>query len=106
MSKEMILKIQNAEAEAKQIRLDATEKAKEKIRNAEAAGKLLCREAEAEAIRSNEEKLRMTREKAEELLNRSRREAEAQAKLLMKAGEPYLKDAVKMIIGGILEQCQ
>ena len=106
MSKEMILKIQNAEAEARSIREEATAEAKERIRCAESAGKLLCKEAEAEAIRTNEEKLRLTREKADELLDRSRREAEAQAKLLMKAGEPYVKDAVKMIIGGMMEQCQ
>lgn len=106
MSKEMILKIQNAEAEAQKIRMEASEQAKERIRHAETAGKLLCRKAEAEAIRINEEKLQLTREKADDLLARSRREAEAQAKLLMKAGEPYVKDAVKMIIGGIMEQCQ
>jgi vacuolar-type H+-ATPase subunit H len=102
----MILKIQNAEAEAQKIRMEASELAKEKIRHAEAEGKLLCRDVEAEAIRINEEKLQLTREKANELLERSRREAEAQAKLLMKAGEPYVKDAVKMIIGGMMEQCQ
>lgn len=106
MSKELILKIQSAEAEARQIRLDAAEEAKARIRHAESVGQLLCREAEAEAIQSNEEKLRLTREKADELLARSRREAEAQAKLLMKAGEPYLQDAVKMIVGGVLEKCQ
>lgn len=106
MSKEMILKIQNAEAEAQRIRLGAAEEAKERIRNAESVGKLLCRQAETQTIQSNEEKLRLTREKADELLARSRREAEAQAKLLMKAGEPYLQDAVKMIVGGIIEKCQ
>lgn len=106
MSKEMILKIQKAEADAQKIRMEASEQAKERIRQAETDGKMLCREAEAEAIRINEEKLRLTREKADELLARSRREAQAQAKLLLKAGEPYVKDAVKMIIGGIMEQCQ
>ena len=106
MSKEMILKIQNAEAEAQKIRMEALEQAKERIRHAENEGKMLCRKAEAESIRINEEKLKLTREKADELLARSRREAEAQAKLLLKAGEPYVKDAVKMIIGGMMEQCQ
>ena len=106
MSKEMILKIQGAEAEAQQIRMRASEEAKERIRNAEAAGRLLCREAEDAALRGNEEKLRLTREKTEEVLARSRREAEAQTKLLMKSGEPYLNDAVKMIVGGIVEKCQ
>ena len=106
MSKEMILKIQNAEAEAQKIRMEALDQVKEKIRRAEADGKNLCRQAQADATRTNEEKLQLTREKAEELLARSRREAEAQAKLLLKAGEPYVKDAVKMIIGGVMEQCQ
>ena len=106
MSKEMILKIQAAEAEAQNIRMEASEQAKEKIRHAEAAGKRLCRDAEIEAIQTNEEKIQLTRQKADELLERSRREAETQAKLLLRAGEPYVKDAVKMIIGGMMEQCQ
>lgn len=106
LSKELILKIQNAEAEARRIRTDAVEEAKNQIRNAESAGRLLCRTVEAEAIKSNEEKLRLIRRKADELLERGRREAEGQAQRLMAAGEPYLRDAVKMIVGGVLEACR
>ncbi len=106
MPKEMIVKIQKAEAEAQAIRLNATEEAKDRVRKAEAAGQQLCREAEAKTARENEEKLRMTRQRAEEFLSHSREEAEEQAAQLMKEREPYLRDSVRMIVGGVFEQCQ
>ncbi len=106
MSKEVILKIKQTEAEAEKIRSDASDRAKEKLRNAEVLGMALCEKAENDAVRENAEKLRLTREKAEELLERSRQEAQKEKDRLRAQGAPYMGDAVRLIIGGIFEKCQ
>ena len=67
---------------------------------------MLCEQAEKEATKKNAEKLRLTREKAEELRRRTERDARAEAEQLIAATEVYMADAVRMIIGGIMEQCQ
>ena len=106
MSKEIIEKIKEAEAEANRIRQTAAEQAKERVRHAEEVGVLLCNKLEEDAVRENAEKLRLTREKAEELRSRTERDARAEAEQLIAATEVYMADAVRMIIGGIMEQCQ
>ncbi len=106
MSKDVILKIKAAEEEAAKIRADAENAAKEKVRNAHELGKLLCENTEEEATRVNGEKIRLTSEKADELLKRGREDSTAEAQELTKACMPHMEDAVKAIIGGIFEQCQ
>ena len=106
MSKEVILKIKEAEAEAARIRSDAAKEAKGRIHHAEQMGALFCERMEQEATAENAEKLRLTAKKAEELLARTKQEAEAETDALLAAGEPYLADAVRMIIGGVFEKCQ
>ena len=106
MSRAMIEKIKEVETEAQRIRAEAEEEAKERIRQAEAVGRLLCAEAETQARASNAEKLEMTRRKADELLVRARRESAARTQSLTEADESFMRDAVRLIIGGIMEQCQ
>ena len=106
MSKEIIKKIQSAEAEANASRTRATEEAKERIRSAEAEAASLCRRAEAEALSKNAETLRKTRKRADEMMAESRKAAEAEAAVLTESGVPYMGDAVRLIIGGVFEKCQ
>lgn len=106
MSKEVILKIKEAEAEAARIRAEAAQEAKARIHHAEQMGAVFCERMEQEATAENAEKLRLTAKKAEEHLARTAEEAQAESDALLTAGEPYLADAVRMIIGGIFEKCQ
>ncbi len=106
MSKEIIEKIKEAEAEANRIRQTAAEQAKERVRHAEEVGALLCNKIEEDAAQENAEKLRLTREKAKELRSRTERDARTEAEQVIAAAEVYMADAVRMIIGGIMEQCQ
>lgn len=106
MSKETIMRIKNAEAQAEQIRADATDEARERIRNAELAASVLCEQAANEAADRNAEKLRLTRQRADEVLAKSRKDAQKEADMLAKASAPYMGDAVRLIIGGIFEKCQ
>ena len=106
MSKETIMRIKNAEAQAEAIRADATEEARERIRTAEQAAALLCEQAANTAEDKNAQKLRLTKERADEVLKMSRADAEKEADALRKASAPYMGDAVRLIIGGIFEKCQ
>ena len=106
MSKEAIRKIREAEAEADLIRKNGVERAKEKLRLAEMEGVRLCEQTEANATRENRKKLELTEKKAEELLEKTRADARSEAAKMREAGEDRMRDAVRMIIGGLYETCQ
>lgn len=106
MSKEIILKIKETEAEAAKIRSDAAKEAAERVRRAEADGKRACEKAEADAAKINREKLSITSERANELLGRAKENADAEAEKLREAAEFNLREAVRLIIAGVHEQCQ
>ena len=106
MSKEIILKIKEAEAEAQKIRNDAADEATARIRRAEIEGKKRCDKAEAEAAAINREKLNITSDRANELLKRAKDSAEAEAVALRESAEFNLREAVRFIIAGVEEQCQ
>lgn len=106
MSKEIILKIKDAEAEAVRIRNDASEEAAARIRRAETEGKRLCDRAEADAAKVNREKLNITAQRAEELLKRAKESSDAEAQALREEAEFNLREAVRFIIAGVQKQCQ
>lgn len=106
MSKEIILRIKEAEAEAQKIRNDAADEAAARIRRAEIEGKKRCDKAEAEAAAINREKLNITSDRANELLKRAKDSAEAEAVALRESAEFNLREAVRFIIAGVEEQCQ
>ena len=106
LSKEVILKIKEAEEKADSIRSSASLQAKNKIKNAEAEGKRLCEAAEASAIAENEKKLQLIREKANNMIESSRDSAKQEAKADTDAANIHMREAVRYIIGGITEKCQ
>ncbi len=106
MSKEIITKIKETETEAAAIRADGAERAKEILRLAEANGARLCEETEKRAAAENREKLTLTRKRAEELLQRTRADAAKETVLLRENSNDRMRDAVRMIIGGLFEKCQ
>ena len=106
LSKEIILKIKEAEAEAQKIRSDASDEAAARIRRAESEGKRLCDKAEDNAARANREKLNITSDRAEELLKKAKEDADADAEALKESAEFNLREAVRFIIAGVQEQCQ
>ena len=106
LSKEIILKIKEAEAEAQKIRSDASDEAAARIRRAESEGKRLCDKAEDNAARANREKLNITSDRAEELLKKAKADADADAEALKESAEFNLREAVRFIIAGVQEQCQ
>lgn len=106
MSKEAILKIKEAEAEAERIRENAAAEAKERVRRAEKEGKQLLACTEEEALRVNAERLALTRKRADELLEQSHKDAEAEAQKICADSDERMDDAVRLIVEGVFEQCQ
>ena len=106
MSKEAIRKIKAAEAEADKIRADAGELAKEKIRKAEANGKMLCERAEEEALRENKEKLDAIAVKVEEKLAEQKNLADRRVRELYTTAEFNMREAIKAIVGEVMDKCQ
>ena len=106
MSKEAILKIKRAEAEADKIRTDAAETAKDMVRRAEAEGKRLCEKTEADALRINQEKLRATEEKIDMLLEEKRAQTEKEMREKVFSAELNMREAIKTIVGEVMDQCQ
>lgn len=106
LSKEIILKIKETEAEAAKIKSDAAREAAERVRRAEAEGKKMCERAEAEAAKVNKEKLSITAERARDILTRAKSDADAEAEQLRESAEFNLREAVRLIIAGVNEQCQ
>ena len=106
MSKEFIRKIQEAEAEAGNIRAEASEQARELIRRAEADAVLFCERAEQNAEKENAKKLQLTRQKADELLARSEALAKEEAAEVRAAASPYTREAVRLVTEGVWKLCQ
>ena len=93
LSKEIILKIKEAEAA-------------QRVRRAETDGKKLCEKAEADAAKVNREKLSITAERADDLLGRAKEDAQKEAEELRESAEFNLREAVRLIVAGVYEQCQ
>jgi hypothetical protein len=106
LSKEAIRKIMEAETAADKIRADAAELAKEKERVAEAEGKRLCKVAEEEALRENKAKLDLIQKKVDEKLAEQKNAADRRVRELYITAEFNMREAVKAIVGDVMDKCQ
>ena len=106
MSKEIIQKIREAEADARKIKSDGYEEAKARIRRAEAEGKRHCEKAESDAARTNDEKLAIAKERADSALAAAQQSAYDEAQAMRSSADFNMREAVRLIIAGVNEQCQ
>ena len=106
MSKEIILKIKEAEAEAQRIKEEASHEAAQRVRRAQSEGKALCENAQSQAEKINRSKLGVASERADEVLRGARNSALEEAQSAREAAEFNIREAVRLIIAGVYEQCQ
>ncbi len=106
MSKELISKIKEAEAEASRIKNSARDEAKARIQKAESDGKKLCDDTAKSVEKADGQKIKLTQQKADELLVSVREETNESAKKMQEAAEFNMREAVRFIISGVNEQCQ
>lgn len=106
LSKEIILKIKEAEAEAQKIRDEAAYEAAQRIRHAQTEGKALCENAQSNAEKINRSKLDIASERADAVLEGARNSALEEAQRAREAAEFNIREAVRLIVAGVYEQCQ
>ncbi len=106
LSGDIILKIREAEAEAEKIREAARAEARDRIKDTETRGKKFCAETEARATAENEKKLELIRNKADEMINNNREAAREDSKEATASASLRLRESIRYIIGGVMEECQ
>ena len=106
MSKDAIMKIKAAEDQARGIRESAAEEAKRRIQSTELRGKQFCTETERRATEENEKKLALIREKAEQTILKNREATLSASQDAMDEANLHMREAIRYIIGGIMEECQ
>ena len=104
MAKQVLQSIKQTEEEAAKIRRDAAAKAEQMVRDARSDGEEKVRLAEEQTKQANRQMLAEMRHKADELGQRSRREAEDEAAKLESATAATLDAAADVIINAINEK--
>lgn len=106
MSKESILKIQETEAQAKEIREAAQVRAREMYVLVEQQSEADRVALETATERELREKLDDMRTRSQEIVQRSLEAAKAEAEQMNQLAKTHMEEAVKAVVWGIREQCQ
>ena len=106
MAREAMLKIKAAEEKAAGIREEAEKKAYDMVALAESEGEKALEEAVKTAETVNRQKLDAIAAHADELVNATYEDAKREAAKLNRFTLSKRRDAVKLIVQGIFEQCQ
>lgn len=106
MSKESILKIQEAEAQAKEIREAAQTRAREMYALVEKQSESDRIALEMATERELREKLDDMSARSQEIVERSLEVAKAEAEQMNQLAKTHMEEAVKAVVWGIREQCQ
>ena len=106
MSKEALSKIRSAETAADNIRANARAKAQDMISQAGRRGAELCRTTESSTSRELLSMLSQIRKRSEDLIEKSRAEAQKEARAMEITAKLHMNMAVKLIVWGIVEKCQ
>lgn len=106
MSKEAIMQIREIEAQAQAIREEAEATAKAQLEENEKA----CAEEAERAINATDEalkvKLSSVKQRAEALIEQSRKEAAEDVSALEAEARSHMREAVKLIVWEMFDSCQ
>lgn len=106
MSKETILRIRETEKKAAELIEEAEADARAMRMNAEEEGKRLCLETEKKVAAELEAMTERIRGKADELIQRSEEEAKAEADALEASVKVSRKAAEDALVGRLMEKCR
>lgn len=106
MAKESIRKIREAEATAAEIIAEAEQSASDMLTIAEKRGRDHVEEATRHSEEENRQKLAALRARTDAMLEKTGADAAESAKQLRSLSQSKVRDAVKLIVQGIFEQCQ
>ena len=106
MSKEAVLKVKEAEAEAQKIIEDATEKAKKMVDHAQESMQKRCGDYEADLEDDYRKRVEQVKEDASALVEDSRKKAIFRARWEEKKARMNMPDAVRIVLRRIISECQ
>ena len=106
MSRESILKLKDAEAQAERIVEDAKRKAAAMIENAEKSGRALCALAEENAVKEAEGAMETIRERTAEASERVSADAHEEVEAMRKEAFLRKRSAEKIVIRGLMSKCR
>ena len=106
MSKEIINKIREVEAEAAHIKSAARDEARARVQKAELEGKKMYENSQRETQALNAKRLEITREKADELMREVREDALNESVKMREKAEFNMREAIRTVMLGVNEQCQ
>lgn len=106
MSKEAVLKIKEAEAQAADIVESAYITSKKMIADAEATSRILCEEYEAAVRADYLQSVEEIRKSANEIVEKNASEDEKKFQTALSLSEKNINDAVKLILQGVSSECQ
>ena len=106
LSKDAILRVREAEAEAVAIRARAEREAAIRIETAEKRSAVAAEAAIAAADAALKDELARVKVKADELIEESRREAEEDVVAMEASAREHMREAVKLIVWEMYDECQ
>lgn len=106
MSREAMMRIREAEAEAKAIKEAAEQEAATRIEQNEKALAAEEEKAVSTADEALKAKLASVRKRADELIEQSRKEAAEDVTAMETEARAHMREAVKLIVWEMFDQCQ
>lgn len=106
MSKDAVLRIKEAEDEAKRIIDEAHAEAQKRVTAARSDADKACDTYENELREDFRGRLMQVRETAEQIIERSRTDSAQQYKIGEAMAKRHMNDAVKVILQGVEAQCR
>ena len=106
MSKEIVSKIREVEAQAEQIIKEAGDEAKRRVQAAELEGKQRLDRETRRIEKLNADRIEATKNKLSELMKEVRDTATEEASKMRDEAEFNMREAIRLIISGVEQQCQ
>ena len=106
MSKEIVSKIRDVEAQAEKIKREAGEEAKRRVQQAELESKQRFNKEVQKIEMLNAQRIEATKNKSSELMQSVKDDATAAANKMREEAEFNLREAIRFIISGVKQQCQ
>ena len=106
MSKEIVSKIREVEAQAEQIIKEAGDEAKRRVQAAELEGKQRLDRETRKIEKLNADRIEATKNKSSELMKEVRDTATEEASKMRDEAEFNMREAIRLIISGVEQQCQ
>ncbi len=106
MSKEAVMKVKEAEAEAQKIVSDAIEQGKLAVARAEEEAERSCEEYELKITEEYDRSVELVKTDAAKIVEKNKIATDSEMQTLEEQARLRMSDAVRIVIKGIVSECQ